>query len=493
MNKQLELVFAPWERVFQTLELAFLVFAYLGVDDVTSLLSTCRFIFYSAAASRWKHTTSVMPLLRLLPCTEIGTIRGYYRYPTQRGRNFTFHKPLLDSDFRRFSIYALYITHLDLWQAPDIPVTISGWKALLDYVNSGHVLLPNLITLSIKSEDSCRGMLPYPWIAAFAHSSLRHLYVGRRLGVSQHVGCAILDHVTRLCPDLAALELHIVHEGVEEQGELVLPKLDMIHVDWVGRFLQLARCLESLATNSYVFDVYLHHISQLPLLRRLEVHRHGIPDKIATCLPDDTFPSLCELQLGGFTLPEIESLWSMSPLVKHIAALEIPRVAYTSNNSQSTIFSISLSPERFLSALLPECPKLTIIRLGLEEEHSHEMRIDESTLRVLSQHPLRELSIQNITPVIGFQDPSIELLACLFPHLEILRWQKLYVSYDELHHTLKMPKLGHLAVLIQLRRIDSVTMGSLPWPSITTRNSELKIFETTPSYFSPGSWFRTIT
>ncbi|KAG8697558.1 hypothetical protein FRC09_007778 [Ceratobasidium sp. 395] len=284
-----------------------------------------------------------------------------------------------------------------------------------------------------------------------------------------------------------------MHEGVEEQGELVLPKLDMIHVDWVGRFLQSARCLESLATSSYVFDVYLHNISQLPLLRRLEVHRDGILANIVTCLSDDTFPSLCELQLGGFTLAEIESLWSMLPLVKHIATLEVPRIAYTSHDSQSTIFSISLSPERFLSALLPECPKLTIIRLGLEEEHSHEMRIDESTLRVLSQHPLRELSIQNITPVIGFQDPSIELLACLFPHLEILRWQKLYVSYDELHHTLKMPKLRHLAVLIQLRRIDSVTMGSLPWPSVTTRNSELKIFETTPGYFSPGSWFRTIT
>ncbi|KAG8757469.1 hypothetical protein FRC12_010309 [Ceratobasidium sp. 428] len=505
--------FVPCEQVFRTLELAFLVFAYLEVDDLTRLLSTCKVIFHSAAASRWKHATSAMPLLRLLPCAEIGTLRGLYGYHRTKGRNFvsrhpsafpksayprppkqTFQKSLFDSDFQRFNVYAPYITRLDLYQAPDIPVTISGWKALLDYVDSGRILLPNLVTLSIDSQDGRRGMLPYPWIAAFAHPSLRHLYVGRSLGVSQHVGCAILDHVTRLCPDLTSLELHVVHGGVEEQDELVLPKLDMIRVDWVGEFFRAARCLESLATSSYVFDVYLHHISQLPLLRRLEVHHHGVQDKLATYLFDERFPSLCELQLSGFEMSEAESLWTMPPLVKNITTLEVFQTTYVDPDSDS-ILSVPViirSPEGLVSTLLSGCPKLTVLRLEFEEDREL-MRMDEPTLRLLSRYPLRELTFRKMAPAIGVENRPMDLIASLFPELEVFQWQKLHVSYDQLHHTLKMPKLRHLAVFAQPWRIGATVLRRLPWPSNTPKNTELKIFESMPAYYDAESWFRTMS
>ncbi|KAG8704025.1 hypothetical protein FRC09_003822 [Ceratobasidium sp. 395] len=480
--------FAPWEQVFQTLELAFLVFAHLEVGDIIHLLSTRKAVFHSAAASRWKHTTSVLPLLRLLPCAEMETLRGLYSYPRNKGRNFTFQRPLLDSDFQRFNVYASYVTRLDIWQAPDIPVTISGWKALLDYVNSGHVLLPNLVTLSIESQDNRRGMLPYPWIAAFAHSSLRHLYVGRSMVISQYVGCAILDHITRLCPSLTTLELHIVHDGMDEQDEPVLHKLDMIHVDWVGRFLQSARCLESLATSSYVFDVYLHHISQLPRLRRLEVYHHGIQENIATYLSDNRFPSLRELQLSWFEISETESLWSMSPLVKNITTLEVLRTTYVGSESMP----VQRSPEGLVSMLLSGCPKVTVLRLELVEGGGL-MRMDEPTLRLLSQYPLRELTFRKMDPGIGIENRSIELISALFPELEVFRWQQLNVPYEEFHHTLKMPKLRHLAVLIQPWRIDAAVLRRLPWPSDASKNTKLEIFETIPAYYNAGSWFRTMS
>ncbi|KAG8704476.1 hypothetical protein FRC09_003509 [Ceratobasidium sp. 395] len=364
------------------------------------------------------------------------------------------------------------------------------WKALLDYVNSGHVLLPNLATLSIESQDNRRGMLPYPWVAAFAHPSLRHLYVGRSMVISQHVGCAILDHVTRLCPDLTALELHILHEGMEEQDELVLPELDMIQVDWVGEFFRSAKCLESLATSSYMFDVYLHHISQLPLLRRLEVYHHGIQKKLAACLSDDRFPSLRELQLSWFEISETESLWSMSPLVKGITTLEVLRTTYVDPDSES--IPVYRSPEGLVSTLLSGCPKLTVLRLEFAEGRGV-MRMDKPTLRLLSQYPLRELTFRKTDPDLGIKRRSMELISSLFPELEVFRWQKLNVTYEELYHTLKMPKLKHLAVLVELRRISTAVLRGLPWPSNIPKNTKLEIFESMPGYLNAGSWFRTMS
>ncbi|KAG9120183.1 hypothetical protein FRC07_004418, partial [Ceratobasidium sp. 392] len=289
-----------------------------------------------------------------------------------------------------------------------MPITISNWKTLLTYVNSGHVLLPNLVTLSIKSSDARRGMLPYPWIAAFACPSLRRLYVGRGLGVSQHVGCAILDHITRLCPDLTALELHIVHEEMEEQDEVVLPQLNMIKTDCVARFFQAARCLEDLATSSYLFDVYLHHISRLPALRRLEVQRYSVQEKIATFLADDTFLGLQELLLGGFNTSEVESLWTMEPLVKNITTLDIQRISCPESDANSIDFMVHKSPQHFVSTLLAGCPLLTVLRLDFDRESNYEMMMDEATLRSLSQHPLVEFSVKPAAQTKA-SNPSVSL------------------------------------------------------------------------------------
>ncbi|KAG8745161.1 hypothetical protein FRC10_008614 [Ceratobasidium sp. 414] len=486
--------FEPCEQVFRTPELAFLVFEYLDTGDIIRLLSTSKAVFYSAAASRWKHTTSATPLLRLLPCTEIKTLRCSYRYyPKKWGKNFTFHRPLLDSDFQRFSIYAPCITRLDLYQTPDMPITISGWRTLLDYVNSGHVLLPNLMTLSIKSQDARRGMLPYPWIAAFACPSLRQLYVGRGLGVSQHIGCAILDHITRLCPDLAALELHIVREEMEEQDELLLPRLNMIEQDWVAGFLQSAKLLDNLATNSYLFDVHLHHISRLPTLQRLEIQRYGAQEKIATFLPKGSFPSLRELELGGFNASEIESLWSMSPLVKNLAILDIVRLTYPTSGTDPDGFPIVKTPLHFFTTLFAGCPQLTTLRLDFDRDSNYEVMMDENTLRLISRHPLRELSIQTIFTSFDAEGLTVERVVALFPRLEVFRWPELYTTYEELHHFVRMPRLRHLAVQIELRHIDPAVMGRFPWLHNTPANTELRTLESTFSYFNPGSWFRAST
>ncbi|KAG8767186.1 hypothetical protein FRC12_006397 [Ceratobasidium sp. 428] len=476
--------------LFQTSELAYLVFAYLDVDDVARLVSTSRSIFCSAAPWRWKYVTGARNLLSLLPCTEIGTLRC--RVARRKGKNFTFHEPVTKLDFRRFDIYAPYVTHFDVFQAPDKALTISGWKFLLDFVDAGHTLLPNLTTLVLRSEDSRRGMSPYPWIAAFAGPSLRRLYIGERLVVSECVMNAIFNRLKTVCPNLGTLELHL-DSTMEAQDEQLLPLQgsDTAEPDWVNGFAQL----EELIVNSYFLDEHLESISRLPALKRLEVISSGSTREKPILLSDSSFSALREIKLDGFQVSEIKPLWHMPNIVADLGIVEIAIYPVLQPIPTEPGEVEADDPREIVPFLLSRSPQITVLRLNFNSGSKVWCRpgmIDEDLLQILSQHPLSELSLEGVAFSLPIRERRFELLASLFPHLEVLRWPNLLTGLEDLHTFTRMLKLRYLAVCVERRFVSAAVMKSFTWVPLPG-NAALKVLEGPFMANDCGSWFRVAT
>ncbi|KAG9074067.1 hypothetical protein FS749_014416 [Ceratobasidium sp. UAMH 11750] len=184
----------------------------------------------------------------------------------------------------------------------------------------------------------------------------------------------------------------------------------------------------------------------------------------------------------------------MSSLVKSITTLDIVRLTCPESSSiHDEPPPMIKSPLHFFTTLFAGCPKLTTLRLEFDREANYEMMMDENTLRLISRHPLRELSIQTIFTAFDVGGLTVERVVAYFPRLEVFRWPELYTTYEELHHFVRMPRLRYLAVQGELRHIDPGVMGRLPWLHNVPPNTELRTLESTFSYFNPGSWFRAST
>ncbi|KAG8692247.1 hypothetical protein FRC08_009909 [Ceratobasidium sp. 394] len=184
----------------------------------------------------------------------------------------------------------------------------------------------------------------------------------------------------------------------------------------------------------------------------------------------------------------------MSSLVKNITTLDIVRFTCPEpSTTHDELPPMIKSPLHFFTTLFAGCPKLTTLRLDFDREANYEMMMDENTLRLISRHPLRELSIQTIFTAFDAGGLTVERVVAYFPRLEVFRWPELYTTYEELHHFVRMPRLKYLAVQVELRHIDPGVMGRLPWLHNVPANTELRTLESTFSYFNPGSWFRAST
>ncbi|KAG8686798.1 hypothetical protein FRC08_012317, partial [Ceratobasidium sp. 394] len=148
-------------KAFRMPELIYLISAYLDRKQLVGLMTTSKSFFSSTIPHVWKTVSGAAPLFRFLPCVisdEDIDIDGY-----QYNGCFTFNNPLSDADFNRFNFYAPYVKHLDLFRHEDDLKLTVGWEILVNYVNAGHTLLPNLTTLLLEPPlESCFHILPYP-------------------------------------------------------------------------------------------------------------------------------------------------------------------------------------------------------------------------------------------------------------------------------------------------------------------------------------------
>jgi hypothetical protein len=298
--------------------------------------------------------------------------------------------------------------------------------------------------------------------------------VSKRGGsVSWRVGCAILDHITRLPLNLTVLGLCLVQDGGNE--DFVPLNIDPSQRDLVADFFKSATTLSELIVSPFSLDKYLPDISRLPALSRLELRDIDWSGVSSISLPDGSFSALRELKLDRFNIPEVGHLWSMTPLVKNIETLEVLLRPTTPRSPLEPIpdgFPLSL-----FTMLLAGSPHITILRLEFDptSENRFMPGINDDSFRTLSQLPLRVLSLDSIFIPTNRLTDVVELIAALFPHLEVFRCPCQYVDYKHLYLFSKVPKLEYLAVELD-RMYMTEDLGRLPRVS-PPGNTTLRMLE----------------
>ncbi|KAG8741919.1 hypothetical protein FRC10_002284 [Ceratobasidium sp. 414] len=474
-------------KVFQMPELVYLISACIDREQLVGLMTVSKSFFSSTVPRIWEIVPGAAPLFQFLPCVisdEAINIDGLWYHGS-----FAFENTLSEADFRRFNLYAPYVKHLDLFRREEDLKLTSGWEILVDYVNAGHTLLPNLVTLLLEPPpESCFHILPYPWVLVFCSPTLDSISISIHLGeLSPRVVSGLCHLLARTCPNLTALEFEPLPEEMDsDQDKYLSPQSK--EIDCTPDLLRPNSPLQRLSIGMYFMDKYLPFISQMSKLQSLELtYSDWDMATTRTKLPLNSFPVLTELTFNEVELLEVGSAWEHVPeLFANLTKLEC---IFAPAIPHSEYFEPILRlPLRFVTALEDRSLNITDLAIRFDHEdyvESQRIHLHENTLRILAKLPLRRLSVGSITLIEpGYTDTEIcGLLASTFPNLEVLRWSDQRATRQGLHAFADMPNLRHLGFFTIEHETADWAMG---YPeSAPPSKAPLQILETHLWY---GGW-----
>ncbi|KAG9119738.1 hypothetical protein FRC07_005082 [Ceratobasidium sp. 392] len=399
--------------------------------------------------------------------------------------SFEFTQPLSQANFGRFNIYAPYVKHLDLFRRSKYLKLVSGWNILIDYVNSGHVLLSNLVALDLQSPNGtyCK-IFPYLWVLSFCSPKLESISIDRRLGpISPCIGSALLQLLVDKCPSLSNLDFRLTdHDFESEQDEFILPRSKT--TDLIPNLLSPNSTLQHLSVSMYFGDKYLSLIGDMKNLQCLELHDDCTSVLTLVKPPPGSFPMLAALKLDYFGISAANFILANMPnLVSKVTTL---KCAFYETGEDDIHLPVSSTPSRFVAALNECCPHITDLSLHFDPEDyaegSYNETMNESTLLLLAKLPLRRLSIEAaaISPYAHLKQTTsaCQLLTTIFPGLEVLRWMSQRANYEDLYLFKDMPNLIHLGLRLNGKPMSGSIFANRPSDMTTSANSILRVLET---------------
>ncbi|KAG8745875.1 hypothetical protein FRC12_014427 [Ceratobasidium sp. 428] len=473
-------------KVFWLPELIDSILTYADSRCLVNLMTTSKMFFSAAAPHTWETVSGAAPLFQFLPCNiskEGVLIDGLWYYGS-----FTFNTPSSEFDLSRLNIYAPYVKHLDLFKREDNLKLTYGWEVLFDFINAGHTLLPNLVTLSLKLplHYLCPSIHPYPWILVFCSHTLRSVSIDASLGkISPRVGSGLCHLLFERCPNLAVLEFDMSAEEIESDQNKYL-SLQSKEIDHIPKLLRSDSTLQRLSVDVCFVNEYLLLVSRMHNLQSLEVRdKRRNPVSMQTQLSPSSFPALEALTFSEIYLSKIEVFWERMPeLFTKLTKLKcVPDATDYSDGDHEPRLGF---PFRFAIALKDKSPNITDLSIHFDPRDYYAanniLHIDKNTLQMLARLPLQRLSVQSIT--IGRREyngsQTCGLLASTFPNIEVLRWMSQPVRCEDLQAFTDMPNLRHLG--LYLTKDETKMSAGLNSGDITRPRTPLRILEVDIDY-----------
>ncbi|QRV90004.1 F-box protein [Ceratobasidium sp. AG-Ba] len=450
-------------KLAQIPELVAIIFESLQKGDLLRLSTVSRLFFLATAPYIWESVGGARPLLQLLS----GCLGSEGKFEPKGGEkyhgHFTFYRPLSEADFTRFDLYAPYVKKIDLFSRQGDFVLVNGWEMLINYVRSGHMLLPALTTLVLdppRSFGPHHLIHPYLWVSVLHSPSLKSILIGQHLGpITPTIGPSLLHLLAKSCPNLSNLKFPMESW---EYNEFDRHKAMLSHIpkyNYRPRLLQPvlpARRRMPLPSVLIKEWVYRNSMNKLESLEACDKIEGGFSkDDMSTRLLSAPFPKLSALALGHVDrLALVNMIRDMAPLFATITTLELlilPRAVFAQYDDVTENF-----PGCLLSMLPTTTPNVTRLDLHFSPEDDDDDEtnaiIDEGTLKMLAILPLKELVVHcaaircGSVPEQGSPAACCKLLASTFPNLEKLVWMSQSADWDDLVMFSGMPNLVHLGL-----------------------------------------------
>ncbi|KAG8764665.1 hypothetical protein FRC12_007964 [Ceratobasidium sp. 428] len=339
---------------------------------MTSLLHVNRDFFFSVIRLLWR-TVDGSNLLVLLPGVQYEYLPG----------NLVSDIPdlLPESYFDRFSLYAPYVRHLELEAATYRHKGPQGLSLVRPHAEA-RVLLPNLISLSIRELSPFRGPgidALLDWLEVLISPSLRQLDLTpiNRSPIHTAANRSYTSTITSLnsCSNLTELSFCYDHSSTAD-----------------GLYATTPINLTSIRCHRAPFRLeFFMWLAGIPNLQRLEFSSPRSPSSSYAASLISELPTLAKLQslsLGNCPSVFATSLFE-SPLVRNIVHLDM----HCHSNDEWHSATITTT---FFEQLSKICLKLTELVLDYSGLHQSPTLLSPlNNFRLLQTLPLQELSLQD--------------------------------------------------------------------------------------------------
>lgn len=367
-------------------------------------------------------------------------------------------KPLLQTDFTRFEVYAPFVKVLEVYKKGGY-FEISGWRTISVKTEEGP-LLPQLSSLAVRPPPTChtQGLM---WITSLLSPTLRCL---RLTGAeetsflihSSLVGSAVLEALARVCPRIETLSLFPFNSDNETDREhFILSLLPRRHF---LQYLPALRNLCELETSMIMVQPEaLPLLGELPRLKRLVLC--SIPTEPVASpidLPDHAFLVLEQLVLKGLRKPEVTTVLDLSCLVQNITSFEL---SMSLDEDEGEWIVDEFFPR------LEDMPHLNHLSASFDEGRLLGMVQDinfESVLDTFAQLPLRTVCLRGVDfcDYVNFSE--------IFDSLVTLDIPDQYATPGQLSVFAMIPKLERLVLSIGNAGLEPSDFDSPSCPSLHT-------------------------
>lgn len=356
--------------------------------------------------------------------------------------------PFVDTE--RFSLYAPYVKVLDVFSDVIQGYYVSNWDLLLDYSRQ-HTLLPNLVTLSLRSKYSTHHPVIPLWGALFASSSLRDLLFTRDPFESapetpQSAVKTLVKCLADKSPRLRTLSIFAESDDVYDDNDGQLEFLPPVREHPLDRALVYITGIRDLCCNLvFLGGKGMDIIGKVPHLESLTIHSdiYVADYSLVTTLPDDSFPSLQQLNLCLSDHEDFATIFKIRPMFSKITTLNICpqdcRVTFPS--------SVWLVTELFPS--LKNVPYLQNLKISFGPTASKRQSYKLAVSRVsnlMSRLPLKSLSLS--PAILDFS--TLSGLGTTWAQLTYLELPQNYATTSMLAPFAELPKLQHLVIFLHL-------------------------------------------
>ncbi|KII86169.1 hypothetical protein PLICRDRAFT_700290 [Plicaturopsis crispa FD-325 SS-3] len=387
----------------------------VGLGELASLARTCRAFHDPALDVLWRTLRSLEPLIRTLPADlweirDPGTITDSNGNSIQH-RAFVFVRPIEESDWTQFHVYAHRVRVLDFChelRKQYVNHFDAGVPSALHVSAPALPLLPNLQTLALHEERSelvsHLDMLLHPKLTSFSCSIT---YDAQRL--------SLLPRLTSECPGLTSFA--VANYCYEENQEWLITAISRV----VGAWRSLTQLGVPILT-SFGMEI----VSALPLLQSLTIKDLELVDTPRTL----GFPSL---RFVEFHAP------SLSTCIAFLSLLPPQHPALHTIKMTTDTFPGSAQSHSFFEALAKHCSPMVLKHIDLKAWQSPLIVPDivagmaDLIPSLLPFHHLEHLSI-NIPSILAFDDATVRAMAASWPRLRVLRVLSTYLRHAHQSH-----------------------------------------------------------
>ncbi|KAG8737488.1 hypothetical protein FRC10_008109 [Ceratobasidium sp. 414] len=355
----------------------------------------------------------------------------------------------IENPFRRFDLYAPLVRSLDIYGPAYDYVKLSGWWTLISR-NRRQPLLPNLLTLGIRSLCHTHGPDQAMWIQALASPSLLNLMITPTTfagpTVSYPMASFILKSAVDLCPNLRFLGLfpdaNLGDIGQDAESHFLML---LSHEPFYNHLAGLGRLRGLAGTTAWFNKKPLGILSRVPHLEFLAIYEWNNKrlDIVENSLPRDAFPSLRQLTLQMLHPYDVSKLLMTKGLVHHLTRLKL--------NFDLSGLNKAINKEEWLcrKIIYPLQNMPSLVSLVIKANSLGEtVEIGSEALAVFSQLPLQTVSFVGMRIRADCLNPQ---LGNAWPYVTLFDMPAQCASLATLDRFASLPRLKELVLSLDLR------------------------------------------